>query len=222
MTELRPDASLLKAYAEKGDEYFEWLRSDVLAYVPSTARRVLSTGCGAGVTEGELVKRGVNVVGIELNPVAAQRARSRGLTMVDGDATQIARGISAHSFDCMIYADVLEHIADPVAVLRSHVSMLEPHGRVIISVPNFRHYEVLLELFVRGHVRYEDSGILDRTHLRMTTRRMAEQWCVEVGLRPVGYRYNMSRRREILISACSLGLLREFVARQVIVVAEKN
>ena len=201
--------------------YFTWMRRDVLALVPEGASRILSVGCGSGMTEAELIKRGAAVVGIERDPMAAEAARSRGLTVVESDATQIAGELRGRTFDCLIYADVLEHIVDPVAVLRLHVAMLERGGTVIISVPNFRHHGVLWQLVIQGHIRYGDAGILDRTHVRITTRRMVEEWISDVGLAISEVHYLMPRRRERLIAACTLALAREFVARQVLVVANK-
>jgi len=210
--------------AANGDaaDYFNHCRKDILRRVPTAVKRVLSVGCGAGATESELVRRGVNVVGIELNPAAAKQARSRGLTVLEGDATKITGELAERKFDCLIYADVLEHIVDPVAVLRSHVALLEKHGTVVVSVPNFRYFGVFWQLFVRGHVRYVDEGILDRTHVRLTTGRMVEEWFSLVGLRWIRTGYEIWGRRDWVISRCSLGLFREFAARQVIVVAEKD
>jgi SAM-dependent methyltransferase len=178
----------------------------------------MSVGCGAGVTEGELVKRGVEVVGIELNPVAARAARRRGINVLEGDAAAVNADRAADPFDCLLYADVLEHIADPLAVMRAHVQLLRKGGTVIVSVPNFRHYEVFWQIFVRGQVRYVDAGIFDRTHLRITTRRMVEGWFGDVGLTPVAADYPMPRRRDRWPARLSLGTMREFCARQVIVV----
>lgn len=202
--------------------YYGRLRDEILRLVPPNARRVLSVGCGAGVTEGELVKKGVEVVGIEMNADAAHSARARGLMVIEGDAADVSQELENRCFDCLIYADVLEHIADPVAILRVHMPLLNNGGSVIISVPNFRHFSVVAQLFGRGHIRYTDAGILDRTHVRLTTRRMVQEWFAEVGLRPVAMVYRMSQRREKVLAHCSLGLLREFVARQVIVVAQKD
>lgn len=204
------------ALSDGKKNYFTHLRTDVLAMVPDGARSFLSVGCGSGRTEAELVKRGCSVTGIELDPGAAQVARENGLQMLEGDVGQINAQLADLRFDCLLYADVLEHIADPVAVLREHVARLVPGGCAIVSVPNFRHYTVLAALFVRGHVEYVDAGIFDRTHLRLTTRKMIQEWFGEVGLQTDAVDYRLWRRREEYLSAATLGLFKEFLAYQVI------
>lgn len=203
------------------DGYFEWQREDVLRLVPNDVQRVLSVGCGAGATEAVLAERGVDVVGIEPNTTAASAARERGLQVICSDAVGAEANLAERTFDCLIYADVLEHIVDPVAVLRMHVRRLEPGGLVVISVPNLRHYTVFRDLFLRGRIVYRDAGICDRTHVRMTTQGMVVAWLAEVGVTVVRREYRMSRRRERIVATASLGLLREFTARQVLVVGRK-
>ncbi|QKK07442.1 MAG: class I SAM-dependent methyltransferase [Planctomycetota bacterium] len=204
------------APSEGRQRYFVHLRTDVLALVPESAVSVLSVGCGSGRTEAELVRRGCRVTGIEMDRDAAAAASEQGLEMLTGDVNEIGARLADRQFDCLLYADVLEHIADPVAVLREHVSKLNPGGCVIISVPNFRHLSVLSALFLRGHVRYVDSGIFDRTHLRLTTRKMVEEWFGEVGLRTDAVDYRLWRRRGEALSMLTLGLFKEFLAYQVI------
>lgn len=201
--------------------YFDGFRKDVLDIVPPTAKRVLSVGCAAGATEAELVKRGVKVVGVEIDHKAAMIARKRGLNVLEGDASTIDIGQANEFFDCLVYADVLEHLPDPAGVLKRHVKYLKPGGIVYVSIPNFRHYSVFWELFVRGHVVYRDAGILDRTHLRITTRRSALDWFKKVGLILTSYYYSIPGRRNRLISACLFGLAREFIAHQIVLVARK-
>lgn len=202
--------------------YFGHCREDILAHVPPTCRHVLSVGCGGGLTEAKLVEAGATVVGIERDPTAVAAARSRGLSVIEGDAAGTFAALDGERFDCLIYADVLEHLVDPVSVLNAHVPLLEPGGTVVISVPNFRYHAVARDLFLKGHVLYVDSGIFDRTHVRMTTRRMIEEWIGEVGLRRTRLDYRIAMRRERLLNRVSLGLGREFLARQVIVVATKE
>ena len=202
--------------------YYEWLRSDVIAAVPPDAKTVLSVGCAAGKTEAELVKRGMKVVGVEINPDAAKIARQRGLTILEGDASEIDVAVAGGFYDCIIYADVLEHLPDPLSVLQRHVASLKKNGTVIVSVPNFRHYSVFRQLFVHGHVRYADAGILDRTHLRITTRKMVLEWFELAGLRTTFLKYVIPRRRYRLISAALFGLFREFMATQILAVGRKD
>jgi O-antigen biosynthesis protein len=219
-----PRGPVLASRALRGDsatEYYSRCRHDVLALVPPTARTILSVGCAAGATEGELVRRGVTVVGVELDPVAAAAARERGVHVIEGDAGALHPDLAQWRFDCLIYADVLEHLLDPVAVLRAHLAHLLPGGTVVISVPNFRHITVFVQLFLRGHVRYVDAGILDRTHVRLTTRRLVLQWLTECGLTILHSKYIMHRRRDRWLAASLASLADEFIASQVIVVAKK-
>ena len=202
--------------------YYEWLRKDAIAAVPSTAKRVLSVGCAAGKTEEVLIKKGIEVVGVELNPKAARIARQRGLTILEGDVSEIDVNMDGESYDCIIYADILEHLPDPVSVLKRHIEYLKPGGTVYVSVPNFRHYSVLWELFVRGHVRYKGAGILDRTHVRITTGKMVQAWFESAGIDLVNLKYCIHRRRDKLVSACLCGLAKEFIATQIGLVGRKR
>jgi 2-polyprenyl-3-methyl-5-hydroxy-6-metoxy-1,4-benzoquinol methylase len=203
-------------------DYFSHLRHDVLAMVPEDARTILSVGCGSGRTEAELVKRGCEVHGIEQNADAAEAARARGIRVIEGDATDPGTLPEGVVFDALIYADVLEHIADPVAVMKVHVARLREGGAVVISVPNFRHVSVFRELFVGGMIRYKDAGIMDRTHVRITTRKMIEGWFGEVGVGPVRCEYVLPRRRDRLLSRLTLGLFNEFQATQVLLLGRKG
>jgi 2-polyprenyl-3-methyl-5-hydroxy-6-metoxy-1,4-benzoquinol methylase len=203
-------------------QYYEWIRYDILDVVPSSAKHILSIGCGGGITEAIMTRRGVKVVGVEMNPEAARIARQRGLTILEGDASEIDVSVAGELYDCIIYGDVLEHIPDPLSVLQRHIASLKKNGTVIVSVPNFRHYSVLWQLFIGGHVRYVDGGILDRTHLRITTRKMVFEWFELAGLRKTFLKYVIWGRRYRLISAVSLGLLREFLASQILAVGRKD
>jgi len=206
----------------KISQYYKWFRNDVVSIVPESAKCVLSVGCASGVTEAELVERGIKVVGVEINHDAAEVARQRGVIVLEGDVSEIDVTAASDSYDCLIYADVLEHLQDPVTVLKRHVELLVPGGIVYICVPNFRHYSVLWQLFVRGCVNYVDAGILDRTHLKITTRKMVQNWFEQVDIEVLNSRYLMHRRRDKLASACLLGLAKEFIAEQITLVGKKS
>ncbi len=152
------------------NDYYSHDRPEVQQLVPPTARRILDVGCGAGKL-GQGLKAGSDrfVAGIEYDRQAADMARSALDHVYAGDATAIIQTIADNSFDTVIMADFIEHIQDTQTMLAEVRRVLEPGGRLILSIPNIRHWSVLKDL-IEGHFDYVDAGILDRTHLRFFTR----------------------------------------------------
>ncbi len=196
--------------------YYSNVRDDILSMVPAGARRVLSLGCGEGRTEAVLVREGRTVVGVELFPDAAAVARDNGLDVHVGDLEEIGPNLRGSSFDCLIFGDILEHVRRPEVVFSSLCELLPSGGHAIVSVPNFRNFEVFRQLFLRGEVRYADAGIFDRTHLRLTTRKMVRRWFADANLVPDRTLWNISRRRVQIMARLSAGLLNDILASQVV------
>ena len=146
-------------------------------------RAVLDVGCGPGQNGAEAKLRGAHVTGIESNPTAARVARGRLDEVLELDLTSDAasRALAGRTFDLVLFADVLEHLVDPLATLQRYVPMLEDGGHVIVSLPNVAAWPVRLGLLA-GAFRYEESGLLDRTHLRFFTRETAIELVENAGL----------------------------------------
>ena len=68
----------------------------------------------------------------------------------------------------IIFGDVLEHLHNPQAVIRYCRTLLEDEGYILTSIPNLMHISVMKQL-LSGHFIYEDSGLLDRTHIHFFT-----------------------------------------------------
>lgn len=205
---------------ESVNRYYEWCREDILSLIPKEAHSILSVGCASGATESRLVEKGCRVVGIELNPHAASMARSRGIDVIEKDALDAQVDLDGEIFDCIIYADVLEHLARPVDVLKGNLKSLRIGGTIVISVPNFRHITVLAALFCGGEFKYSEAGIFDETHLRITTCKSTCRWVTGLGMEVERIEWIHHGRLMRLVSAISFGTLREFTAKQVIVVAK--
>lgn len=164
-------------------EYYGDPRPDVQAVVSAAGRRVLDVGCAGGALGAALKAAGAAfVAGVEQQPEAAARARPRLDALVEGDLLAAALPFAPASFDYVVFADVLEHLPDPDAALRRYLPLLAPQGRVVVSVPNMRFYLVLLRLAL-DRWAYTDSGIRDRTHLRIFTRRSLIALLAAGGLR---------------------------------------
>ena len=132
---------------------------------------VCELGCSTGYMSRVLREQGCRVVGIELDPQAASRAAEYCDDVIVGDldALDLDRALSGREFDVIVAADVLEHLKDPVQVLRSLRKHLRLDGCVVASLPNIAHGSVRLAL-LNGSFAYTETGLLDKTHLRFFTR----------------------------------------------------
>jgi 2-polyprenyl-3-methyl-5-hydroxy-6-metoxy-1,4-benzoquinol methylase len=171
---------------EAGDQsYFEHTRPELRALVPIGARRVLDVGCGGGALGAALKaeRPGCEVVGLEGFPEAAARARARldEVLCLDLDSLE-ALPADAGKFDAMVFGDVLEHLLDPLRLLRTLLPALADDGVLVLSIPNVKHWTVLYPLLVKDRWTYEDAGLLDRTHVHFFTGATAADMLADLGL----------------------------------------
>jgi 2-polyprenyl-3-methyl-5-hydroxy-6-metoxy-1,4-benzoquinol methylase len=154
----------------------------VVELVPVGAR-VLEFGCATGYMSTVLKeRRNVTITGIEISPEAAATAEGHCDRVIVGDAEIIDfdQLLQGEEFDAIIFADVLEHLRDPRAVLRKVRGLLSDRGSVIASMPNVAHGSVRLALLA-GDFRYTETGLLDKTHLRFFTRESLQDLFEEAG-----------------------------------------
>lgn len=130
-------------------------------------RRILEVGCAGGYFGLALREQGYHVTGVELDAAAAAVARTRLDEVFEGSIEQFigARRSSAAPFDCIVFGDVLEHLADPLSILLECKALLAPRGLLVASIPNVAHISVRAML-LEGRWELSDLGIMDRTHLR--------------------------------------------------------
>jgi len=146
-------------------------------------KTVLEVGCATGYFTKVLSERGCKVVGMELDPDAAKAAERWADRVVVGNADDAAAWdpLDDESFDVITFGDVLEHLRDPVAVLRAAARKLKLTGFVVTSLPNVAHGDVRLSL-LHGDFRYRETGLLDRTHVRFFTLETTRELLREAGL----------------------------------------
>jgi len=100
-----------------------------------SGKRVLDIGSGPGEFLELGISRGWEVLGVEPSPVAAAYARGKGIEIITGFFDEkLAATLGV--FDFVHMSEVLEHIPNPQALLKSAYSLLKPGGILCISVPN--------------------------------------------------------------------------------------
>ena len=131
-------------------------------------RELLDVGCADGTLSRHFVASGWRVVGIEPFVADAAIARAREIEVMEVTLEEAASRLEPR-FNAVVLADVLEHCADPWALLREITTRSKPGALIVISLPNVAHVSMRVQLLM-GHFNYTDRGILDRTHLRFFTR----------------------------------------------------
>ncbi len=149
---------------------------------------VLDAGCHTGLLgEGLLSRKKATVVGVDLDKSAVEVAKKKladafYLDLEEDDWLQKIHARGHTAFDVIIFGDILEHTKNPDAILRQAHDLVKPGGRIIVSIPNVAHWRVRFGLLL-GRFQYQDSGILDRTHLRFYTRSTGRTLLEECGYR---------------------------------------
>jgi methionine biosynthesis protein MetW len=159
----------------------------IAALIPLRSR-VLDVGCGTGsVSRIVMQLASASIVGVEPDADRAALAQHRGLTVHHG---YLDEGLLQQLglFDCVLFADVLEHVPRPSHLLKLARAFVKPGGRIVISVPNVAHWTVRSDI-LRGRFRYRECGIMDATHLRWFTEENLRLLASESGLRIEIIRY---------------------------------
>ena len=144
-------------------------------------KKVLDVGCSEGILSKRLKQNGCDVVGIEIDQEAAQKAESFCDELILGDVESIHLNNDYEKyFDIIIFADILEHLKDLLEVLKRFKNYLNDDGYIIISIPNIANWKMRLQLLF-GHFDYREYGILDNGHLRFFNENSSKKMIKDAG-----------------------------------------
>jgi predicted TPR repeat methyltransferase len=154
------------------------LRRRILALPPGL--RLLDLGAAGGHLGRAVRTRCSYLAGVEPDPTLPQSAREGYDDWREIDA--LHAGEWDRSFDVVVCADVLEHLASPGALLARIHEWLHPEGILLVSLPNIANVSIRAALLL-GRFRYTDRGILDRSHFSFYTRSSARELLEHSGFR---------------------------------------
>jgi methionine biosynthesis protein MetW len=112
--------------------------------------RILDVGCGEGDLLEMLTRQsGVDARGLEISPAGVSACLGRGLAVMQGDADRDLFDFPTGAFDVVVLSQTLQATANPRAVL---AELLRIGERAIVTLPNFAHWRVRLDLLAHGRM----------------------------------------------------------------------
>jgi len=122
----------------------------LIADMVAPGSKVLDIGCGDGALLTLLVnERNIDARGLELSQSGVNNCVARGLSVVQGNADTDLSYYPDNGFDTVILSQTLQATQRPHDVLRE---MARIGNRLIVSIPNFGHWRVRLDLLLNGRM----------------------------------------------------------------------
>jgi len=142
----------------------------VIKSIPRDATTILDIGCGNGGLADFISCKidGITISEIEYN-LAKQKLNKVFLYNLENGLPD-----KLEKYDVIIASHVLEHIAYPEKLLLDVKKVMHKNSIFIVALPNFVHYKYRIKICF-GNFNYENSGVMDYTHLRWYTFKSALQ-----------------------------------------------
>ena len=117
--------------------------------------RVLDVGCNDGVLMEFLKKnKNVDIRGIEISKEKVQICVAKGLTVIEGNAELDLKQFPNNSFDYVVLGQTLQAFINPEIVIQE---LLRVGKKAIVTIPNFGHWKVRLNLLLKGTMPITNS-----------------------------------------------------------------
>lgn len=166
----------------KPSNYYTFERADMAPYLPARYSKVLEVGCaGGGFTKN--LAAGVETWGVEPKGEPAKIAATKMTKVLVGTYEDVEDQLPDNYFDLVVCNDVIQFMNDHDAFFDSVKRKMAPGGTLIGSTANFRFFENVLEIVVGREMKYLDSGVLDRDHMRFFTMRSMARTLEEHGFK---------------------------------------
>ena len=146
---------------------------DLLKLIPITAKKLIEVGCSSGALAREFKKLSIDshYLGIEIDAGYAELAHRHcdEVTILNIEDADDVFWAAQSGREIWIFGDTLEHFKNPWRILEKIFKVIPENGMIIACIPNAQHWSMQARLSI-GDFRYEEEGLMDKTHLRWFTR----------------------------------------------------
>lgn len=133
-------------------------------------KTILEIGASSGYMTELFLKNNCKVDVIEVDKNAASDISKKTRKIIYGSIEEISIINQLNKdYDFIVLADVIEHLVDPQKVLKNLKMIATKKTKLLLSTPNIAYWAIRKELFFEGSFEYQESGILDKTHLHFYT-----------------------------------------------------
>ena len=124
------------------------LEFEIISEIIEKSTRVLDVGCGEGILMEFLKKnKKVDIRGIEISKDKVGTCIAKGLTVIEGNAEFDLKQFPDNSFDYVVLGQTLQAFINPEIVIKE---LLRVGKKAIVTIPNFGHWKVRLNLLMKG------------------------------------------------------------------------
>jgi 2-polyprenyl-3-methyl-5-hydroxy-6-metoxy-1,4-benzoquinol methylase len=151
-------------------KYYGRNRAELAQFQPAAVSKILEFGCGTGEFRQHFAPD-AEYWGVEPRADAAAIASGKLSKVLCGISTEVFDDIPNEYFDLIICNDVIEHMIDDEWFFSNICKKMKAKSYISGSIPNVRYLPNVYRLVLKGDWEYQDSGVLDRTHLRFFTKK---------------------------------------------------
>ena len=198
----------------------------------SGGKRLLDIGCGDGSLATLVKDKYDEVYGVDFSESAVSLAKKKGVIVSNIDLNHDALPYENNFFDTVACLDVLEHVIDPLRLLKESFRVLKPEGTIILSTPNLQYIYNIIALVFKGRSpkTSADTQGYDGGHLHYFTFKDIESLFGEAGFNDIE-RFDLfdwvdlslaGKIKNIVKSIFGRNLKRDIFSSLVIVRAKKN
>ncbi len=144
-------------------------------------KEVLEIGSSTGYMTRAFLENGCIVDAVEFNQKAVVKLPKAVRKVLNASIEDEGIYPKLGNYDFIVMADVLEHLVDPEKVLKELARTASSGTKLLISLPNVASWTMRKQLFFKGDFEYQDSGLLDKTHLHFYTVKTLPKMLSETG-----------------------------------------